>query len=208
MRLLIVDDHPLIREGLSRALLAEFPGSTCVTAATAPEAVSAAETEAFSIVVLDLSLPGRDGFELLRQIKDRSPSSRVLIHTMHPEEQFGVRALRSGADGYVTKDRPVEELLTAVHRLQSGARYITPTLAERLVEVIARGQGEDLIHTLSDREHQILRLIVAGSTVTEIGDQLNLSVKTISTYRARVLEKLGLRTTAELVRFAMDHHLI
>jgi DNA-binding NarL/FixJ family response regulator len=127
---------------------------------------------------------------------------------MHPEEQFGVRALRSGADGYVTKDRPVSELLAAVHRLNARGRYISPTLAERLADVIARGHAEDLVQTLSDREHQILRMIVAGSSVTEIGDRLSLSVKTVSTYRARVLEKLGLRTTAELVRFGVDHNLL
>lgn len=207
MRLLLVDDHPLIREGLTRALQAEFPGSSCVAAATVAEALALVQTEAFQTIILDLSLPGRDGLELLREIKDRSPLSRVLIHTMHPEEQFGVRALRSGADGYITKDRPVEELLAAVRRLNSGGRYITASLAERLLDVVARGHGEDLIQGLSDREHQILRMIVHGSTITEIGEELHLSVKTISTYRSRILEKLSLRTTADLIRFGMEHKL-
>lgn len=207
MRVLLVDDHPLIREGLTRALQSEFPGSNCVSASTVADALALVQTESFPTIILDLSLPGRDGLELLREIKDRSPSSRVLVHTMHPEEQFGVRTLRSGADGYITKDRPVEELLRAVRRLNAGGRYITPSLAERLVDVVARGQGEDLIQSLSDREHQILRLIVRGSTITEIGEELHLSVKTISTYRSRILEKLGLRTTADLIRFGVEHKL-
>ena len=208
MRLLLVDDHPLIREGLTRAILAEFPDGECVAASTVPEALDAVSEDGFSIVILDLSLPGRDGFELLRTIKDRSPACRVLIHTMHPEEQFGVRALRSGADGYVTKDRPVDELLAAVHRLAAGGRYISVKLAELLADTVARGQAKDLVHTLSDREHQILRMIATGKSVTDIGEELNLSVKTISTYRARVLEKLGLRTTADLIRFGVDHNLV
>ncbi len=207
MRLLLVDDHPLIREGLTRALQAEFPGSTCVAASTVAEALALVQVETFPTIILDLSLPGRDGLELLREIKDRSPLSRVLIHTMHPEEQFGVRALRSGADGYITKDRPVEELLAAVRRLNLGGRYITASLAERLLDVVARGNPEDLMQGLSDREHQILRMIVHGSTITEIGEELHLSVKTISTYRSRILEKLSLRTTADLIRFGVEHKL-
>ncbi len=207
MRLLLVDDHPLIREGLTRALQAEFPGSTCVAASTVGEALGLVQVETFPTIILDLSLPGRDGLELLREIKDRSPLSRVLIHTMHPEEQFGVRALRSGADGYITKDRPVEELLAAVRRLNLGGRYITASLAERLLDVVARGNPEDLMQGLSDREHQILRMIVHGSTITEIGEELHLSVKTISTYRSRILEKLSLRTTADLIRFGVEHKL-
>jgi DNA-binding NarL/FixJ family response regulator len=208
MRFLIVDDHAMIREGLKRTLDVEFPGSTIMAAATAAEAVSTVGTDGIQVVILDLSLTGRDGFELLREIKDRSPHSRVLIHTMHSEEQFGVRALRAGADGFVTKDRPVEDLLTAVRRVHSGKRYISDSLAERLADVVTRGgDGPARPESLSDREHQILRMIVSGKSPTEIANELHLSIKTISTYRARMLEKLDLHTTADLIRFGLEHNL-
>jgi len=196
----------MIREGLERTLGAEFPSSTFGVAATQPEALAAIEAGGWEMVVLDLSLPGRDGLTLLREIKDRSPHSRVLVHTMHPEDQMGVRALRAGADGYVTKDRPVSELLAAVRRLKSGGRYISPALAE-LLAVLVTHEEVDLIETLSDREHQILRMITAGKTPTEIACELNLSIKTVSTYRARILEKLDLKTTADLIRFGLQHKL-
>lgn len=208
MRFLIVDDHSMIREGLKRTLDVEFPGSHILAASSAAEALASLDAEAGQVVILDLSLTGRDGFEMLREIKDRSPHSRVLIHTMHTEEQFGVRALRAGADGYVTKDRPVEDLLTAVRRLHSGKRYISNNLAERLADVVTRG-GEitPMPDALSDREHQILRMIVSGKSPTEIANDLHLSIKTISTYRARMLEKLDLHTTADLIRFGLEHNL-
>lgn len=208
MRFLIVDDHAMIREGLKRTLDVEFPGSNILAASSAAEALAALDSDGNQLVILDLSLTGRDGFELLREIKDRSPHARVLIHTMHTEEQFGVRALRAGADGYVTKDRPVEELLTAIRRLHAGKRYISNNLAERLADVVTR--GSDVIpvpDSLSDREHQILRMIVSGKSPTEIANDLHLSIKTISTYRARMLEKLDLHSTADLIRFGLEHNL-
>jgi DNA-binding NarL/FixJ family response regulator len=208
MRFLVVDDHAMIREGLKRTLEVEFPGSINLSAATATEALAAIEADAVQIVILDLSLTGRDGFELLREIKDRSPHSRILIHTMHTEEQFGVRALRAGADGYVTKDRPVEDVLTAIRRLHAGKRYISDNLAERLADVVTRGNDAVALQdTLSDREHQILRMIVAGKSPTEIANDLQLSIKTISTYRARMLEKLDLHTTADLIRFGLERNM-
>ncbi len=208
MRFLIVDDHAMIREGLKRTLDVEFPGSHILAASSAAEALAALDAEGGQVVILDLSLTGRDGLELLREIKDRSPHSRVLIHTMHTEEQFGVRALRAGADGYVTKDRPVEDLLTAVRRLHAGKRYISNNLAERLADVVTRGGDiTPMPDALSDREHQILRMIVSGKSPTEIANDLHLSIKTISTYRARMLEKLDLHSTADLIRFGLEHNL-
>ena len=208
MRFLIVDDHAMIREGLKRTLDVEFPGSHILAASSAAEALAALDAEGGQVVILDLSLTGRDGLELLREIKDRSPHSRVLIHTMHTEEQFGVRALRAGADGYVTKDRPVEDLLTAVRRLHAGKRYISNNLAERLADVVTRGGDiTPMPDALSDREHQILRMIVSGKSPTEIANDLHLSIKTISTYRAHMLEKLDLHSTADLIRFGLEHNL-
>ena len=207
MRFLLVDDHPLIREALERTLAAEFPGSVFASVATQHEALAAVDADGCETVILDLSLPGRDGLTLLGEIKDRSPHARILVHTMHPEDQMGIRALRAGADGYITKDRPVPELLAAVRKLRAGQRHISAALAERLADVVTRGGSKELTDTLSDREHQILRMITASKTPTEIAEELHLSVKTISTYRTRILEKLGLHTTSDLIRFGIDHGL-
>ncbi len=207
MRFLLVDDHPLIREGLERTLGAEFPGSVFATAATQAEALAAVEADGWEVVLLDLSLPGRDGLSFIRDIKDRSPHTRVLVHTMHPEDQMGVRALRAGADGYITKDRPEAELLAAVRKVKAGQRYVSESLGERLADFVMRGENVELADTLSDREYQILRMITLSKTPTEIADELHLSVKTISTYRSRILEKLGLQTTSDLIRFGLEHKL-
>lgn len=208
MNFLVVDDHAMIREGLKRTLEVEFPESEILCVGTAADALSAIGTQSIEVVILDLSLTGRDGFELLRELKDRSPHSRVLIHTMHTEEQFGVRALRAGADGFVAKDRPVSDLLAAIRRVQDGKRYISQALAERLADVVTRGpEVRDSPDSLSDREHQILRMIVSGKSPTEIASDLQLSIKTISTYRARMLEKLDLHTTADLIRFGLENKL-
>jgi DNA-binding NarL/FixJ family response regulator len=206
-RFLLVDDHAMIREGLQRTLSAEFPGSEFVAAATPTEALGAIERQSVDVVILDLGLPGRGGIDLLHEIKDRSPRSRVLVHTMHPEDQFGIRALRAGADGYVTKESSVAELLAAVRRVRGGGRYISAALAERLVEAVAKGDQGHLMEALSDREHQILKMITAGKTPSEIAAELCLSIKTVSTYRARLLEKLHAHSTAELIRIGLEHKL-
>ena len=139
-------------------------------------------------------------------VKDRSPDTKVLVHTMHPEDQFGVRALRGGADGYITKDAPVSEIIFAVRKLLQGGRYVSPGLAEVLAGALAANTDRS-IESLSDREFQVLRAITTGKTPTDIAEELQLSIKTVSTYRARILEKLDLRTTADLIRFGLEQHL-
>ncbi|MEQ1884845.1 MAG: response regulator transcription factor [Bryobacteraceae bacterium] len=204
--LLIVDDHTIVREGLGRMLGSELPECTIGYASTAQEALTAIETKSWSLAVLDISLPGGDGLELIRTVKDRSASTRILVHTMHPEDQFGVRSLRAGADGYITKDASVNDIILAVRRILAGGRYVSPALAEVLAGTVAANSDRGLA-SLSDREFQVLRSITAGKTPTDIADELLLSIKTVSTYRARVLEKLDLRTTADLIRFGLENHL-
>ena len=207
VRFLIVDDHPMVREGVERLLGAEFPEAVIATAAAESEALAFLDDGRPAVVILDLNLPGRNGIEVLRNIKDRNPACPVLIHTMYPESQFGVRALRAGADGYLTKDQPVAEFLVAAKRLLGGKRYISPALVELLAESFAGIASSDRLDLLSDREHQVLRRLAAGETITEIAQQMNLSVKTVSTYRGRLLEKLQLKTTAALIRFGIEHKL-
>jgi two-component system invasion response regulator UvrY len=207
VRFLIVDDHPMVREGIERLLAAEFPGAAIATASMESEALAFLDAGQPAVVILDLNLPARDGLDVLRNIKDRNPAGVVLIHSMYHESQFGVRALRAGAAGYLTKDQPVAEFLTAVKRLLGGKRYISPALVELLAESFAGAASSDHLELLSDLEHQVLRRLAAGDTVTAIAQQMNLSVKTVSTYRARVLEKLQLKTTAALIRFGIEHEL-
>ena len=203
---LVVDDHSIVREGLGRLLAAEFPGAVIDYAATRQEALAAIDGKFHLLTVLDISMPGGSGLGLIREIKDRSPRTRVLIHTMHPEDQFGVRAIRIGADGFITKDAPVTQILLAVHKILDGGRYLSPALAEIAAGALVTGSASGL-DSLSDREFQILRSITSGKSLTEIARDLDLSAKTVSTYRARILEKLGLRTTADLIRFGLEHQL-
>jgi DNA-binding NarL/FixJ family response regulator len=204
---LIVDDHTAVREGLGCILGAEFPGVTLHHAASYKDAQAALDAQSYTFAVLAISMAGGDGLSLVREIKDRSPHTRILIHTMHPEEQFGLRALRAGADGFVTKDAPVAEILAAVRKIIQGGRAFSAAVAELLIASRASAGPCHGLPSLSDREFQILRLYASGKTTSEIAETLNLSAKTVSSHRARVLEKLDLRTTAELIRFGLEHKL-
>jgi DNA-binding NarL/FixJ family response regulator len=196
----------MVREGLGRMLATEFPGAVVRFASSRKETLDAVNQKFFLLAVLDLSMPGGNGLGLIPEIKDRSPRTRILVHTMHPEDPFGYQALRSGADGFITKDAPVDAILLAVRKILKGGRYVSPALAELLAGALA-SRPETGAESLSDREFQILRMITMGKTPTEIADELELSVKTVSTYRARILEKLHLRTTAELIRFGLKQNL-
>ncbi|MBI5280252.1 MAG: response regulator transcription factor [Candidatus Solibacter usitatus] len=202
--ILVVDDHVAVREGIVRLLSSEFPEAAILAVADESAVLNAAGSEAYDIVVLDLSLPGRGGLELIRQLKDLAPQCALLVYTVHSEDQFGVRALRCGADGYLTKDRPAEELIEAVRCLAAGRRYITSRMADRLAEHVASPSGLAPHESLSDREFEVLACLAGGATPTEIANQLNLSIKTISTYRARLLEKLSLHSTGDLIRYAIE----
>jgi two-component system invasion response regulator UvrY len=206
IRVLIADDHALVRRGLKDLLDGEPDMELAGEAATAQDLVALARRVEWSVAVLDVSLPDAQGLELLKQVKAAYPERPVIVLSMHPEEQYAVRAIRSGAATYLTKESAATELLQAIRKVAQGGRYVTPSLAERLAEDVTRAGG--LPHEqLSDREFEVLRLIASGKSVGEIAAALSLSVKTVSTYRTRVLQKMNLRHNAELTRYAIAHGL-
>jgi len=209
MKILLVDDHLVVRQGVKQILADEFPGATFGEAASAAEAMRESTRQEWTIVLLDLTLPDRSGLEALADLKALRPRVPVLVLSMHPETEFALRVIRAGASGYLTKQSAAEEMLAAVHKALAGGRYITTSLAEKLAADAVAGTGARPPHEeLSDREFQTLRLLAAGKAVKEIATTLGLSSKTVSTYRARVLEKLQLKSTVDLARYAMTHRLI
>jgi len=208
IRILLADDHQMFREGV-RGLLEARPEIKVVgEAATGEEALARAGETQPDVVILDVSMPGRGGLETVSELKRRNPKVRVLMLTVHPEDRYAVRCLKGGADGYMTKDNAAEELITAIRKVHAGGKYVSPSLAESLVMSLDRDLGAPPHEALSDREFQVMRMIAAARTVSEIADELFLSVKTISTYRSRILEKLGLRNNAEIMQYAIEHNLV
>ncbi|MDO9118425.1 MAG: response regulator transcription factor [Nitrospira sp.] len=209
MKILLVDDHALVRRGVAHVLQEDLPDLTIVEKGTALDALEAVHATPWDLVILDINLPDKSGLDALKDIKRISPDLPVLILSLYPEAQYARRALKAGASGYLTKDTAPEEVTTAVKRILQGGRYVSAALAEQLAADLGTTSGEarEPHERLSDRELEVLRLIGSGRTPTEIAEQLALSIKTVSTYRARILEKLNLRTTAELIRFAVDHQL-
>ena len=207
MRVLIADDHAVVRRGLKQILLDEYGALEVGEAGDAHETLRLAREEPWDIVVLDISMPDRSGLEVLKELKQTRPRLPVLILTTHPEEQYAVRVLKAGAAGYMTKESAPEHLVEAVRKVTAGGRYITPTLADLLVTQIT-GAEKPPHESLSDREFQVLRLIASGKTVGQIAEELSLSSNTVSTYRARVLEKMGMKTNAELTHYAISNGLV
>jgi DNA-binding NarL/FixJ family response regulator len=208
MRVLICDDHPIVRKGLKDILQQEGPAVTVGEAASVQDALDLGRKQQWDAVVLDITMPGRSGLELLKQLREERPNLPVLVLSVHPAEQYALRVLRAGASGYLTKESAPDELLTAVRRIVRGGRYISPSVGETLAADLGRPADELPHQSLSDREFEILRLVASGKRPSEIADELHLSVKTVSTYRARVLQKLNLRTTAQLMRYAIKHGLV
>ena len=209
IRILIADDHPFVRRGVKQVLTDEFPGVVIGEASTAPELLELAGKHPWNLVVLDLTMPGRDGLDALHELKSRCPDTPVLVLSMHPEDQFAVRVLRAGAAGYLTKESIPEELVQAVRKIMTDGKYIRPSVADLLATQLQQGDVNQPPHTrLSDREFQVLGLIAHGKSVTHIAEELSLSVKSVSTYRARIVEKLHLKSTADLTRYALEHRLI
>lgn len=206
-RCLVVDDHPLMRKGVKDLLLAKRLCHAVVEAASAEAALTAVRRESWDLLVLDVALPDKHGIEVLKEVKLLRPSLPVIMLSLYPEREFALRAIKAGASGYLTKDRPPSELVKAVEEVAAGRRYITPSLANQMADLLDRGQPETLHARLSDREMQVLRLLGQGKAVSIIADELALSVKTVSTYRGRLLEKLKLATTADLIKYAIEHHL-
>jgi two-component system invasion response regulator UvrY len=208
MRVLIADDHAVFRRGLKETIGEAFPKVTFGEAKTAQEAVESVRRHDWEIVILDISMPGLSGLDILDDLRRLRPKLPILFLSMYPEEQYARRALKSGAAGYLTKDSIPEELKEAVRRILAGGRYVSATLAEKLAFDLRRGAETPVHELLSDREFQVLRMIASGKTVKQIADEISLSVKTVSTYRARILEKTGMKTTAELIRYAFQAQLV
>ncbi len=208
MRIIIADDHAVVRQGL-RALLADaFPKAKFGEAADLPQLLEAVREQPWDVVVMDLSMPGGNGLDTLKQIKHTHPELPVLILSMHPEDQYAVRTLKAGASGYLSKESASEELVTAINKVLRGGKYITASVAEKLLMHLDT-DGERLPHELlSDREYQVLCMIASGKEVGQIATELLLSVKTVSTYRARILEKMNMKTNAELTHYAIENKLI
>jgi two-component system, NarL family, invasion response regulator UvrY len=206
-RALLVDDHAVVRRGVRAILEDHFPNLTIEEAGNADDAL-AAIARPFDFIVLDLSMPGRDGFDLLGEIKHRVPKTPVLIMSLHSEDQFAMRALRAGASGYLAKSAAPEQLVGAVTKILRGGKYVSETLAERLATDAASGGSDSPHERLSDREFDVMRGIAGGNSVSEIAAQMHLSVKTVSTYRTRLLEKMGMSSNAELTRYAIERGLV
>jgi two-component system, NarL family, invasion response regulator UvrY len=207
-KILIIDDHEIVRDGLKKIVNEQSENITFGEASTAPEALRLVAEQDWDIVVLDLSLGGRNGLEVLKELKQIRPGLPVLILSMHSEEQYARRAFKAGAAGYITKDSPRAELLNAINKVAKGRKYISGALAEELVIDLERGSDRPPHETLSDREFEVMRLIASGKTVGEIAVLLSLSDNTISTYRARLLEKMKMRTNAELTHYAILNGLV
>jgi DNA-binding NarL/FixJ family response regulator len=208
LTVLIADDHVLIREGLKKILKAAQEIAEVREAQNAREVIEEVKKGDLDIVILDISLPGKSGLELLKDLKQHYPKLPVLILSMHPEDRFAVRALKAGAAGYVTKESAVDDLIKAIRKVMQGRKYVSPALAEKLAFALETDTGKPLHESLSDREYQVMCLIAAGKTVRQIASELYLSMSTVNTYRARILEKMNMKTDADLIRYAVQNQLV
>lgn len=208
IKVLIADDHAIVRKGLSQIIAEEQDMTVCGEASNGQEVLDRAMSEPWDVLVLDISMPERSGLEVLHELHALRPDLPVLILSMYPEEQYAVRVLNAGAAGYMNKESALDELTPAIRKVHAGGRYISSRLAERLASELSSHTQKPLYERLSDREYHVLKMIGTGKSVREIADELMLSVKTVSTYRARVLEKLNLKTNAELIRYALEHKLV
>jgi DNA-binding NarL/FixJ family response regulator len=206
VRILIADDHPIFRAGLKETLAKDPSVVSIGEADDGDKALELARKKRWDAVVLDIKMPGRDGLEVLQELRRERPELPVLILSAHPEEQMALRLLKAGAAGYLTKEKAPQVLLTAIRKVVSGRKYISESLAEKVVSAF---ESEKAPHeTLSNREYQVMRMIASGKAMKEIGKELFLSVRTVSTYRARVLKKMNMNGNAEIIRYAVDHKLI
>ena len=208
IRILIADDHAILRRGLKEILVAEFKDAIFAEAGNAQEVLTNVRRQAWDLVILDITMPGRSGLDLLRDLKQLQPELPVLVLSMHPEDQYAKRVLRSGAAGYMNKETAPKELVTAIRKVLAGGRYVSAALAEKLASDLSADSARLPHERLSDREFEILRMIASGKTVSQIAEELHLSVTTVSTHRARILEKMDMANNAELMRYAMINALI
>jgi len=206
--ILIADDHAILRRGLKEILADELEGAILDEAGNAQEVLAQIQSRAWDLVILDITMPGRSGLDLLRDLQQLQPKLPVLVLSMHPENQYAKRVLRAGAAGYMNKETAPKELVKAVRKVLAGGRYVSAALAEKLAADLSADAARLPHERLSDREFEVLRMIASGKTASQIAEELHLSVTTVSTYRARILEKMGMTNNAEMMRYAMDNRLV
>lgn len=208
IRILIADDHSVVRKGLRQILLEGFPTAHIEEVPDAEEMIRKIMQDNWDVVISDLSMPGRSGLEALSQVKQINAKLPVLILSIHPEDQYALRVLKAGASGYLSKDMAPDELVNAVQRVMLGKKYITASIAEKLASVLDQDSGKAAHESLSDREFSVLKLLAAGKSVSEIAESLFLSVTTVSTYRSRIMAKMGMKNNADLTLYSIEHKLI
>jgi two-component system, NarL family, invasion response regulator UvrY len=208
MKVLVIDDHEVVRRGVKQLLGEIFPHVEVGEADTCQKGIAAVQQEPWDLAIVDISLPDQSGLELLCELHNTAPRLPLIVLSLHPEEQYAVRAFRAGAMAYLTKQTAPEELARAIKQVLTGRRYVTDSLGEHMVGSLSKNPTSSGHHTLSEREFEVLVLLAQGQSVRNIAESLTLSIKTVSTYRARLLDKLHLTTTGELIRYALDHRLV
>ncbi|MEI9911366.1 MAG: response regulator transcription factor [Bacteroidota bacterium] len=208
IKILIADDHAVVRKGLKQILLEEYPSAKIGEVADAESLLFEVTKEKWDLVISDMNMPGRSGLDALTQIKQVAPQLPVLIMSMYPEDQYALRVLKAGASGYLGKDNIHDDIVRAVQTVQLGKKFITPTIAEKLANALGENNSLQPHETLSDREFDVFKLLAAGKAVSDIATQLSLSATTVSTYRSRIMEKMNMRTNAELTRYGIEKELI
>ncbi len=208
IRIVIADDHAMLRGGLKLLLESEATMRLVGEASNGGEALEVVKKTRPDVLLLDVSMPGRGGLDIVKELKQDQPGLHILMLTAHPEDHYAIRCLRNGADGYLTKDQAVDRLVEAIRKVQSGGKYVSPQLAEQMAFSLQIDYGNAPHEALSDREFQVLRMIASGLTVSEIASELNLSVKTISTYRTRILEKMDFRNNSQITHYCLQEGLI
>lgn len=208
IRILIADDHAIVRAGLKQIVAETSDMVVADEASSGHEALNKAWKNDYDVVVLDITMPGINGLDVLKQLKSQRPELPVLVLSIHPEEQYAVRVLRAGASGYLTKESASDELIMAIRKVSLGRKYVTSSLAEKLAFDLETDIEKPLHETLSDREYQVMCMIASGKTANEVAEELFLSIKTVSTYRSRILEKMKMKSNAELTYYAIKHRLV
>jgi two-component system, NarL family, invasion response regulator UvrY len=208
IRVLIADDHAILRRGLKEILLRELDSVVCGEAEDTEQVLAQVRARDWDLIILDITMPGRSGLDALSDLRALRPKLPVLVLSMHPDNQYGKRVLKAGASGYMNKESAPEELIKAIRKVLAGGRYVSPALAEKLILDLNADAERPVHETLSAREFEVLRMIASGKTVSQIAEELHLSAATVSTYRARILEKMNMTTTAELMHYGLRNHLV